>query len=283
MFIKSIVNFAYLLGNSSRYLSLKSFFRNILLNSDYKYKRYFDSFMIILIIISISILVYEVKIPVPYWVDFFDIYIVTTIFLIEYVLRFWVYNDWHTTVIREFEESDFLGKPFILWKPTKEVLKGKIAYLLSPPALIDLLAILPVYRPIRVLRIFVLFRVFKLLRYTKSIHQFIDVLSTKKFELLTLLFLVFFLIGTAGIAIYVFEETHNDNINSLFDSIYWAFITISTVGYGDISPVTNEGRVISMLVTLSGIAMMSFLTSIIVSAFSEKSNTVARFIWMEPT
>jgi len=270
MFIKSIVNFAYLLGNSSRYLSLKSFFRNILLNSDYKYKRYFDSFMIILIIISISILVYEVKIPVPYWVDFFDIYIVTTIFLIEYVLRFWVYNDWHTTVIREFEESDFLGKPFILWKPTKEVLKGKIAYLLSPPALIDLLAILPVYRPIRVLRIFVLFRVFKLLRYTKSIHQFIDVLSTKKFELLTLLFLVFFLIGTAGIAIYVFEETHNDNINSLFDSIYWAFITISTVGYGDISPVTNEGRVISMLVTLSGIAMMSFLTSIIVSAFSEK-------------
>lgn len=242
----------------------------MLSNTNYKYKKYFDLFMIILIIISITILVYEVKIPIPYWIDFFDIYIVTSIFLMEYILRLWVYNDWHSKVVKDYEESTFLDKSFDLWKPTRFILMDKISYLLSPSALIDLLAILPAYRPIRVLRIFILFRVFKLLRYTKSIHQFINVLSNKKFELLTLLFLVFFLVATSGIAIYVIEEQYNKSINSLFDSFYWALITISTVGYGDISPVTKEGRVISMLVILSGIAMISFLTSIIVSAFSEK-------------
>ena len=108
------------------------------------------------------------------------------------------------------------------------------------------------------------------MRYTKSIHQFMEVLSTKKFELFTLLFLLLFIVTTAGIAIYVFEENANENINSLFDAFYWALITISTVGYGDISPVTTEGRVVSMLVIISGIAMISFVTSVIVSSFSEK-------------
>lgn len=270
MLIQAIINFAFGLNNSSKYKDIKSFFYNILSNSNYPYKKYFDSFMIILITISISILVYEVKIPVASWIDFFDIYIVTSIFLVEYILRFWVYNDWHLEVVKDYREAQLVNKKFKLWTPTKKVLKGKLEFIFSPPAIIDLLAILPAYRPLRVLRIFVLFRVFKLLRYAKSIHQFVDVLSSKRFELLTLLFLLFFLVATSGIAIYVFEEQHNDNINSLFDAIYWSFITISTVGYGDISPVTYQGRVISMLVIISGIAMISFLTSIIVSAFSEK-------------
>jgi len=114
--------------------------------------------------------------------------------------------------------------------------------------------------------------VFKLLRYTKSIHQFVEVLATKRFELMTLLFLLVFIVSTAGIAIYVFEERTNPDINSLFDAIYWALITISTVGYGDISPITPAGRVVSMIIIVSGIAMISFVTSVIVSAFSEKLN-----------
>jgi voltage-gated potassium channel len=123
---------------------------------------------------------------------------------------------------------------------------------------------------LRILRIFVLFRVFKLLRYTKSINQFVEVLANKKFELLTLLFLVLFIVSTAAIAIYVFEETKNPSIATLFDAFYWALVTISTVGYGDISPVTTEGKAVSMIIIVSGIAMISFVTSVIVSAFSEK-------------
>jgi voltage-gated potassium channel len=108
------------------------------------------------------------------------------------------------------------------------------------------------------------------LRYTKSIKQFIEVLSDKKFELFTLLLLLVFIVLTAGIALYVFEDKQNENIGTLFDAFYWALVTISSVGYGDISPVTQEGRAISMLIILSGIAMIAFVTSVIVSAFSEK-------------
>jgi len=271
MFFKNlIIKIAFYLYNNPNYKQVKKFFFNILQNPDYKYKKYFDSFMISLILVSIGILVYEVKHPVDPWVDDFDIYLVTSIFLLEYLLRFWVYNDLHTLIIREHEESTFLGRPFNLWYPMKIFFREKWSHITSPSAIIDLLAILPAYRPLRVLRIFVLFRVFKLLRYTKSIHQFIEVLATKRFELYTLLFLLLFIVLTAGIAIYVFEDQSNPNIDSLFDALYWALVTISTVGYGDISPVSPEGRVVSMLIIISGIAMISFVTSVIVSAFSEK-------------
>jgi len=270
VFKNSVIKFAFFLNGSDSYKQIKEIASNFLQNQDYYYKKYFDIFMISLIIVSITILVYEVKHSVPEWMDFFDIYIVTIIFTLEYLARLWVYNDWHSLVVKEYGESQFLNRKFSLWKPSKIALQGKVEYLFSPTAIIDLLAILPAYRPLRVLRIFVLFRVFKLLRYTKSINQFLSVLSSKKFELFTLLFLLLFITITAGIAIYVFEEQQNKDINSLFDALYWALITISTVGYGDISPVTPQGRVVSMVIIVTGIAMISFVTSVIVSAFSEK-------------
>jgi len=265
-----IINLAFFLHDSKHYNAFKVLGTDFLLNSDYKYKKYFDIFMILLIVSSVAILVYEVKHTLPAWVDFFDIYVVTIIFTLEYVARVWVQNSWSKEVVKAHGEAKFLEKPFLLFPPTKKIVKEKFLYLLTPSAIIDLLAILPAYRPLRVLRIFVLFRVFKLLRYTKSIHQFVEVLATKKFELFTLLFLLLFIVATAGIAIYVFEEKANQDIDSLFDALYWALITISTVGYGDISPVTTEGRVVSMLVIIAGIAMISFVTSVIVSSFSEK-------------
>ena len=270
MLKKLILKFAFFLHTSKRYKRFKDTVTNLLLNADYKYKKYFDIFMILLIVLSVAILIYEVKHTMPPWVDFIDLYIVTFVFTIEYIARVWVHNSWSKEVVKAHGEAKFLKKPFSIWEASKGVFKSKLLYLLTPAALIDLLAILPAYRPLRVLRIFVLFRVFKLLRYTKSIHQFVEVLATKKFELFTLLFLILFIVFTSGIAIYVFEEKSNPDISSLFDGLYWALITISTVGYGDISPVTIEGRVVSMLVIISGIAMISFVTSVIVSSFSEK-------------
>ncbi len=270
MISEFIVKFAFWLNSSSKYKQVKTFFYNILQNPDYPYKKYLDSIMIFLILTSVGILVYEVRNPVPEWMDTYDIYIVSLVFLIEYLLRFWVHDDMHKMIIKEYEEAQFLHKPFSIATPLKNIAKEKFNYVTSPSAMIDLLAILPAYRPLRILRIFVLFRVFKLLRYTKSINQFVDVLATKRFELFTLLFLLVFITLTAGIAIYVFEETKNPNITTLFDAFYWALVTISTVGYGDISPVTQEGKAVSMIIIISGIAMISFVTSVIVSAFSEK-------------
>jgi len=267
---KLLLSFALYLHTSKRYKNTKNFIRDILNNSNNPYKKYVDISIIFLIITSVFILIYEVKHAVPEWIDIYDIYFVSFVFSVEYLLRLWVHNDITERIIKEHRDAQFLGKEFSSFSLLKEGLVEKIKYMFTPSALIDLLAIFPAYRPLRVLRIFVLFRVLKLLRYTKSINQFTEVLSNKKFELLTLLFLLFFVVMTAGIALYVMEEQKNPNIDSLFDALYWALVTISTVGYGDISPVTPEGRSISILVIISGIAMISFATSVIVSAFSEK-------------
>jgi len=265
-----ILSIARFLHNASGYRRFKQQVRDLLTNPHNPYKRYLDLLIIFLIVTSVFILVYEVKHPVPYWLDIYDIYFVSVIFAIEYLLRLWVHNDISEGVIEEYRNAKFLGRAFNPLKPLKEGVLEKLKFIVSPSAIIDLLAIFPAYRPLRVLRIFVLFRVLKLLRYTKSINQFIEVLKNKRFELYTLLFLLAFIVTTAGIAIYVLEEKINPNITSLFDAMYWALVTISTVGYGDISPVTPEGRSISIIMIIIGIAMISFATSVIVSAFSEK-------------
>jgi len=265
-----ILAIARALHNSKRYRSFKHAVRDLLTNPLNPHKRYLDMVIIFLIVTSVFILVYEVKHPVPYWLDIYDIYFVSVIFALEYLMRLWVHNDVSEQIIEEYRNAKFLEREFSLAKPLKEALIEKLKFIVSPSAIIDLLAIFPAYRPLRVLRIFVLFRVLKLLRYAKSINQFIEVLKNKRFELFTLLFLLAFIVTTAGIAIYVLEEKTNPNINSLFDAMYWALVTISTVGYGDISPVSPEGRSISIIMIIIGIAMISFATSVIVSAFSEK-------------
>ena len=271
---ETLLTVARKLHNSSRYRKAKLAIRDLLTNPQNDYKKYFDLTIVFLIVTSVIILIYEVKHPVPLWIEYYDLYFVSLVFAVEYLLRLWVVNDVSEMILDEYRDSRFLGKPFSAKKPLKKALRQKLRYMLTPSAIIDLLAIFPAYRPVRVLRIFVLFRVLKLLRYTKSINQFIEVLKNKQFELYTLLFLLAFMVMTAGIAIYVLEERINPNIESLFDAIYWALITISTVGFGDIAPVTDEGRTISIIIIVFGIAMISFATSVIVSAFSEKLNEV---------
>ena len=264
------LSFALKLGNSKRYKDTKAYIRELLNGTSNPYKKYLDIFIIFLIVTSVFILVYEVTNPVPIWLDYYDFYFVSFVFFIEYILRLWVHNDLSKYIVEEYRDTQFLHKEFKLWPVVKYGLKEKLNYMVTPAAIVDLLAIFPAYRPLRVLRIFVLFRVLKLLRYTKSINQFVEVIKNKRFELLTLLFLLFFMVTTAGIAIYVLEERINPEITSLFDALYWSLVTITTVGYGDVAPVTDAGRAISMLTIITGIAMISFATSVIVSAFSER-------------
>jgi voltage-gated potassium channel len=269
-----LLSIALRLRSSKRYKEAKAYIWELLNGTGNPYKKYLDTFIIFLIVTSVFILVYEVTNPVPIWLDYYDFYFVSFVFFIEYMLRLWVHNDLSQYIVDEYRDSQFLHRDFELWPVLKHGLKEKLNYMVTPAAIVDLLAIFPAYRPLRVLRIFILFRVLKLLRYTKSINQFVEVIKNKRFELLTLLFLLLFIVTTAGIALYVLEERINPEIDSLFDAIYWSLITISTVGYGDISPVTNAGRAISMLTIIAGIAMISFATSVIVSAFSERLSEI---------
>jgi len=280
-FIRLLIAFSFYLDSNQSYLKIKKFFTRLMNDENFSYKRYFDIFMFVLVLASVIILIYDIKHKIHPLIEDFDYYFITGVFLFEYIVRIWVYNDIHKIIIAEYEESNFLNRPFRLKKVFKDIILKKWEYIKTPFAIIDLLAILPGYRPLRIFRIFVIFRLFKLLRYTKSVNTFLEVLADKKFELFILLIAVSFVTFIGGVVIYVFEAQENEKISSIFDAIYWSLITISTVGYGDITPVTPEGKVLTMVLIVFGIGFISFATSIIASAFSErlemlKANRVVR-------
>lgn len=270
--IKSLIlDTAYFLNTSGKYQAFKKYFYNILENDKCKYKKYIDIFMIILIFISVAVLIREVKNPVNDYLMFFSNYVISIIFFIEYMLRLWVNSSVSAIIVKHAEHDTFLLREVNLYKAFKEVLKVKFSYMASPKAIIDLLAILPFFHELRLLRIFILFRVFKLFRYAKSLQILLSVLETKKFEFFTLGIFAFVVIFISSVLIYVMEANKADSpVNTLFDALYWAIVTISTVGYGDIVPVTNEGRFVAIIVITAGIAVLAFTTSLFVSAFTEK-------------
>ena len=142
-------------------------------------------------------------------------------------------------------------------------------------SIIDLLAILPTYRPLRVLRVFLIFRLLKIFRYTKSLNTFFKILSDKKFEFNFLFLIGIFAIFMSATIMYVFEGIgNNPNIKSYLDAVYWAIITITTVGYGDITPVTYTGKIITFFLVGGGFFILVLATSIVTNALSEKIDLV---------
>ncbi len=267
---KVIVEFSFFLDESQRYNKIKSNIKRVLEDNSYRYGRYFNYFMIFLIITSVIIIIDEVKHPLDRWIIFYDIYVVTGFFIIEYMLRLWVYSDIHKVIIEEYQDSLFLDRRFKIFEAFKKIVSKKIEYIFSPLAIIDLLAILPSFRELRILRIFVLFRAFKLLRYSNYLTHFLKILVYKKSELFMIIFLFFFVIFISGVSIYVFEEHINPNINTIYDAFYWSLVTITSVGYGDIVPISSEGRSVAAVIVFIGIGLIALSTSIIVSAFNEK-------------
>ena len=268
---KALVEFSFFLDESKKYNKIKSFTKRVLEDHTYKYSKYFNYFMIFLITSSVIIIIDEVKHSLDRWIIFYDIYVVTGFFIIEYILRFWVYSDIHRVIIEEFQDSLFLGKHFDTKSVIKKIVSKKVEYIISPLAIIDLLAILPSFRELRILRIFVLFRAFKLLRYSNYLTHFMKILVYKKSELFMILFLFLFVIFISGVSIYVFEEHTNPNIKTIYDAFYWSLITITSVGYGDIVPISSEGRSVAAVIVFVGIGLIALSTSIIVSAFNEKN------------
>jgi len=270
-----VVGTAYLLKTSPRYKAAKNFFYDLLENSAYPYKRYFDFFMITLIFASVIILIREVRYPINDFLAVFNNYIVSLIFLIEYLLRFWVISDSSGMIIEQYERDELLQRRFRVAKALLTVFNAKWRYVRSVAAIIDLMAVMPFFHALRLLRIFVLFRVFKIFRYTQNMQYFGYILSHKKFELITLLTFASVVVFVASVMIYVMEANNPDSaVKTLFDAFYWSIVTISTVGYGDVAPITQEGRMVAIVVIISGIAVIAFATSIVVTAFTEKLDDI---------
>ncbi len=247
-----IVKLSHILHENQKYQSTKRFFRAILEDIHSPYKKYFDYFMIGLILVSLGILIASKTSHIPEWILSFDLYFITAVFALEYLLRFWVSHDIHKEILTlNDQDSKYFWRPF--WV--------KFKYLLTLPALIDLIAIFPKFRIIRL---------FKLYHYMHGTSSLFKALTNKRFEFIFLGYLLFGIVFSLGSIFYALEYGINKELHSYLDAIYWALVTVSTVGYGDISPVTDLGKIVSMFGIVFGIAMISFVTSVMVSAFSER-------------
>lgn len=270
-----LVDFFYFLHTWSGYQKTKRFFHNFLENEEYKAKKYFDYLMILLIIVSIISLIREVKHEVDPWLVFFNHYVISMIFLIEYIIHLWISSSVSEIVIRRYEESKTLSHPFKLRSALLEVARVKVSYIFSAKAMIDLIAVLPFFHQLRLLRIFKIMRVFKLFRYAKSFQTFASVFTSKRFEFITLFIFSTAVIIVSAVLIYALEaDLPNTYIVTLFDAFYWSFVTMATVGHVDIVAVTQGGKSLAVFVIISGIAVLAFITSLVVSAFTEKIDDI---------
>ena len=149
--------------------------------------------------------------------------------------------------------------------------RAYIAYIFTPLAIFDFLSIVPVvyiFIPvsgfISLLRLFRVFRMLKLVRYSKTMIIIRNVIRKVKSQLIAVLFLIIIYIFGAAMLIFQLEPDLFDNF---FDALYWATISITTIGYGDIYPVTTVGRLITMISALVGMAVIALPTGIITAAY----------------
>lgn len=270
MLSRQIVYFAYLLKTSQRYRDYKIFFYDLLENPSSLRRKYFDSFMIAVVVLSIFMLIYDMTHPLGDIAILLE-NVVVSIFIIEYILRGWLFTDNHKIVIDHYEKTQYLGTPFRLRDVFAAIAREFISYVTSPFAIIDLLAILPSYRPLRILRVLLIFRLFKLFRYSQNIKVFTEILASKRFELYTLAVFMGFLIFISSAAFFMFEnKAEGGRIIDIYEAVYWSVVTVGTVGYGDITPQTDGGRFVAMASILTALGILGFFTSILVSAFNEK-------------
>lgn len=152
----------------------------------------------------------------------------------------------------------------------------KLGFIFSFYGLVDLLAVLPFYlatsmdlRALRLLRFLRLIRVLKLVRYNRALSRFVSALAVAKEELVIFVSAILILLYLAAFGIYHFEHAAQpDKFTSIFDALWWAVATLTTVGYGDIYPITLGGRMFTFVILLLGLGLVAVPTGIVASALA---------------
>lgn len=156
------------------------------------------------------------------------------------------------------------------------VANSKFQFVFSFFGLVDLAAILPFYlatgldlRSLRAVRLLRLFRVFKLFRYSQAILRLRRAFMVAREEIVLFMLAALILLYLAAVGIYYFErEAQPDKIGSIFDGLWWAVATMTTVGYGDVYPITVGGKVFTFIVLLIGLGIVAVPTGLFASALS---------------
>lgn len=221
------------------------------------FSKMYDVFMLLLIVVSLLPLMFIDELP---WFKYTD-RIATIAFIVDYFLR-WITADYRAE------------KKNKVW--------SFILYPVTPMAIIDMLSILPglnllnpAFKIMRLSRAIRIVRLFKLLRYSEKVVVFLKVLKKERKVLLSVLVISVFYIFLTALIMFNTEPRINpgtgaQTFTSFFDAIYWATVTLTTVGYGDLCPVTDVGRIVSMLSSLFGVAIIALPSGVITASYLDE-------------
>ncbi|MCR5790863.1 MAG: ion transporter [Lachnospiraceae bacterium] len=186
------------------------------------------------------------------------------IFTIEYLLRLWT--------------ADYL------YPKEKSRIMAAVLFAKSFFGIIDLLTFLPYYLPFviptglvafRVLRVFRIFRLFRINAQYDAFNVIADVLKAKKGQLLASVSLILILMLSSSLCMYSLEhEAQPEQFKNAFSGLWWSVSTLSTVGYGDIYPITFGGKLMAILITFLGIGLVALPTGIISAGFVGHMNEI---------
>jgi voltage-gated potassium channel len=224
--------------------------------------RTFSIFIMTLILLNVLLVILETVdvIYSEYYLIFEILEIISVfIFTVEYLLRLWI-----CTLNPKY------SAPVV----------GRIRYALTPLAIVDLLAIAPFYLPmllpfdlrfIRALRLTRMLRVLKIGRYSESLKTFYSVLSAKRAEIFIVLFVMFILLITSAVIMYYVEnDAQPEAFSNIPQAMWWGIATLTTVGYGDIFPITPLGKIFATVIAILGIGMFALPAGILGSGFIEE-------------
>ncbi len=234
---------------------------------DKKWDKIINIFIVVLIVLNVIAVMLETLPAIEAnrearkFFHYFDL-VSVIIFTVEYILRVWSSN----------HEEKY-----------KHSVWGRLKYMVSPGALIDLIAILPSYlhafigldlRVLRMLRLLRFIRLFRLTAYTKPAHMIANVFKKRKNELALSFILAIFLIIIASCVIYFTEHHYPTEATSQFKSIpatiWWAVVSLTTTGYGDMVPLTSLGKVLAGIIMLCGVAFFALPAGIITAGFIDE-------------
>ncbi|NUF24332.1 ion transporter [Acinetobacter oleivorans] len=242
---------------------LRKFFYNNLHNHDYEttVSRCINYFLVVLIVGNVAAVLLETvnDLYTSYrvWFDYFEV-ISIAIFSIEYLLRLWSIADRDTT---------------------QSAWKTRLNWMKSGEAIIDLMAILPAYLnffvriDLRMLRILRLLRLLKLTRYFISLQILLCVIKREKGSFQAVIFILIIMIIMTASGIYVVEnKAQPEAFSSIPKSMWWAVVTLTTVGYGDVTPVTSLGKLLGALITILGVGIAALPAGILASGLANELN-----------
>lgn len=224
--------------------------------------RWFDIFIMTLISLNILDIVLESvqSLNQDYRELFYGFEVFSVVvFSVEYLLRLWSC----------VEASSGKYRSAVL---------GRLRLAVTPMALVDLLAVLPFYLAmfftldLRFLRALRLLRVFKLTRYSPAMNMLLTVLREETRSIGAACFILMIVLVIASSGIYLFEHrAQPDAFGSIPEAVWWAVATLTTVGYGDVTPITIGGKAFGVCIMIIGVGMVALPAGILASAFSEQS------------